>query len=89
MAPRGKPNTAAVTTQLSVLLSALVGAFLVLAPWTEWWDANLLLQASGTLRSVLLSEFTRGAVSGLGLVNLLVAGLDARAYFRERDGIPR
>jgi len=74
-----------VTTLLSVLSSALVGVFLVLAPWTPWWDSNFLLQVNRTLRTVLLSEFTRGAVSGLGLVNLLLAVLDLRASFRDRD----
>jgi len=78
-----------VTTLLSVLSSALVGVFLVLAPWTPWWDSNFLLQVNRTLRTVLLSEFTRGAVSGLGLVNLLLAVLDLRASFRDRDGLAR
>jgi len=78
-----------VTTLLSVLSSALVGVFLVLAPWTPWWDSNFLLQVNPTLRTVLLSEFTRGAVSGLGLVNLLLAVLDLRASFRDRDGLAR
>ena len=77
------------TTLLSVLSSAMVGVFLVLAPWTPWWDSNFLLQVNRTLRTVLLSEFTRGAVSGLGLVNLLLAVLDLRASFRDRDGLAR
>jgi hypothetical protein len=76
--------TVGVSTLVSVFSSALVGAFLVLAPWTPWWESNLLLQANHTLRAVLLSEFTRGAVSGLGLVNLLLAGLDARQYLQGR-----
>jgi hypothetical protein len=76
-----------VTTLLSVLSSALVGVFLVLAPWTPWWDTNVILQANRTLRTVLLSEFTRGAVSGLGLVNLLLAVLDLRSSLKDRDGL--
>jgi hypothetical protein len=78
-----------VTTLLSVFSSALVGAFLILAPWTPWWETNFLLQANQTLRAILLSEFTRGAVSGLGLVNLLLAGLDVRSHLRGRDGLSR
>ena len=61
------------TALVSVLSSLLVGLVLIVAPWTALWDANYLLQAYPLVRSVLLSEFTRGAVSGLGLVNVLLA----------------
>jgi hypothetical protein len=58
---------------LSVLSSLLVGIVLVFAPWTSLWDSNWLLQVWPGLRGVLLSAFTRGAVTGLGLVNVLLA----------------
>ena len=61
------------TALVSVLSSLLVGLVLIVAPWTALWDANYLLQAYPLVRSALLSEFTRGAVSGLGLVNVLLA----------------
>ena len=63
---------------LSGFSSLVVGIVLVVAPWTAFWDTNYLLQPSPLLRSLLLSAFTRGAVSGLGLVNLLLAVEDAR-----------
>jgi hypothetical protein len=58
---------------LSVLSSLLVGIVLVFAPWTSLWDSNWLLSVWPGLRGVLLSAFTRGAVTGLGLVNVLLA----------------
>ncbi len=75
------------TALLSILSSLLVGAVLVLAPWTALWDSNWLLQLWPGLRGVVLSAFTRGAVTGLGLVNVLVALGDLRARLRapERD----
>lgn len=57
---------------LSILSSLLVGAVLVVAPWTPLWDSNWLLQPWPALRAVALSSFTRGLVTGLGLVNLLL-----------------
>ena len=66
------------THVLSVISSLLVGLILVLAPWTSLWDTNYLLQPHPAIRVVLLSAFTRGAVTGLGLVNVLLALLDAR-----------
>lgn len=58
---------------LSVLSSLLVGAVLLIAPWTPLWDSNYLLHPHPTLRALVLSAFARGAVSGLGLINVLLA----------------
>jgi hypothetical protein len=61
---------------LSILSSSLVGIALVLAPWTPLWDSNWLLQLWPAARGPVLSAFTRGAVTGLGLVNLVLAARD-------------
>jgi hypothetical protein len=74
-----------VTGFLSVLSSLLVGLVLVIAPWTVLWDANYLLQPLPTLRALLLSPFARGAVSGLGVVNILLAIDEARAHLTGSD----
>jgi hypothetical protein len=62
---------------LSVLSSLLVGFILVIAPWTSLWDANYLLHPHPAVRAWVLSAFTRGAVSGLGLVNIVLALYEA------------
>ena len=65
---------------LSILSSLLVGIVLVVAPWyAPIWEANWLLQMWPAARSIVLSGFTRGAVSGLGLVNLVLALRDVHA----------
>jgi hypothetical protein len=63
---------------LSILSSLLVGAVLVIAPWTTLWESNWLLQPWPVLRSLVLDPFARGAVTGLGLVNVLMALADLR-----------
>jgi len=61
-----------------ILISLVVGVLLVFAPWWPWlWESNWLLQFWPALRAPLLSPFVRGAVTGLGLVNVLVALHDA------------
>jgi len=65
---------------LSVLSTFFVGVILVVAPWTSLWDANYLLNPHPMLRSLLLSAFTRGTVTGLGLVNIILALLEARQH---------
>ena len=58
---------------LSVVSSLLVGSILVFVPWTPLWDANYLIQPHPTLRTVVLSAFVRGTVTGLGIVNIAMA----------------
>lgn len=63
-------------TLLSVVSALLVGVILLVAPWTSWWDQNYLLQPYPALRALVLSPFVRGLVSGLGLVNIVLALLE-------------
>jgi len=71
------------TSLLSIVSSLVVGAVLVVIPWTSLWDANYLLQPHPAFRGFLLSAFTRGAVSGLGLVNILLALHDAHRHLTD------
>lgn len=76
------------TTFLSVLSSLLVGIILLVAPWTTLWDANYLIQPYPAFRALVLSAFTRGAVSGLGLINILLALHEAHQHLSDsRDRI--
>ena len=61
---------------IQFISSLMVGATLVLAPWTPLWDNHPALAASLRLREILLAPWFRGAVSGLGLVNLAAAAVD-------------
>jgi hypothetical protein len=68
-----------VAALLSITSSLLVGLVLAVAPWTSLWEANWLLQPWAGLRALAMSGFARGAVTGLGLVNVLVAVADLHA----------
>jgi hypothetical protein len=50
------------------------GLVLVIVPWSVYWERNYFVQSLPLLQSFLTNDFVRGAVSGLGLVNML-AGL--------------
>lgn len=50
----------------------MVGLVLLVVPWTTLWDSNQLLQPYPAVKQVLMNGFARGAVSGLGLVNLVL-----------------
>jgi hypothetical protein len=66
---------------LGVYVFGVLGVFLAAAPWTAFWDeaTYVLLPAWG---ACVRSGWVRGAVSGLGLVDLAVAGREAAALWR-------
>lgn len=69
---------------LSVLSSLLVGVILIVVPWTALWETNYLLQPYPAVRALLLSGYMRGMVSGLGLVNIVLALDEAHQHLRAR-----
>jgi hypothetical protein len=69
-----------VASFLSVSSALLVGIILVVAPWTTLWDSNYLLNSHPLVRAFVLSSFTRGTVTGLGLVNIAIAVWEARQH---------
>jgi hypothetical protein len=64
---------AQLTSILSVASSLLVGLGLAWAPWTSLWEMNIFLDVQPGLRSWLLNPYIRGAVMGVGLVNVILA----------------
>jgi hypothetical protein len=49
-----------------------VGLFLLIFPWLSSWDLNWVPRQTSFLRTLWMSPYLRGALSGLGLVNLYV-----------------
>ena len=63
-----------------ILFCFEIGLFLLFVPWSALWEHNVLLTYSVGLRGFLLNNFVRGAISGLGLVDV-VLGLAELARF--------
>jgi hypothetical protein len=72
-----------ITAIIYVLFSVELGILLVLLPWKEVWTDNSFFIAYPELRLWLNHNFVRGAVSGLGLINIWIGVWDA-AHYRER-----
>lgn len=64
---------------LWVVLFLEVGILLTVVPWSTYWDRNYFTDGLPWLRRAMENTFARGAVSGLGLVNLVAAVVEARA----------
>ena len=57
-----------------ILFTVGVGLFLVLFPWSDWWNLNHLQELIPGLQNYWDEPSLRGGVMGLGLVNLYIAG---------------
>jgi len=52
----------------------LLGIMLILVPWLGYWDHNFFLDKYPELIPFLLHPSVRGAVTGLGALDILLAG---------------
>jgi len=55
---------------LFIALLLETGLLLVLIPWSAIWDQNYLARVVPGLGALIINNYVRGAVSGLGLVNM-------------------
>lgn len=80
--------SAKITVIVYILICFEVGILLLILPWTQYWDDNVFLYfISGKLNApwvptFLTSSYVRGAVTGLGVLNVF-AGLRDIFKFRE------
>lgn len=65
-----------------ILFCLEIGLFLVFVPWSALWEHNALLNYSVYLRGLLLNNFVRGAVSGLGVVDLVLGASELGRFWR-------
>ena len=50
-----------------------IGLFLLIFPWTEYWDNNYFATLAPALRQYWDNMYVRGAISGLGVINLYIS----------------
>jgi hypothetical protein len=58
---------------LMLLVWLELGILLVLLPWSSFWDVNYFLNRFPALILLVLNPYVRGAISGLGILNALMA----------------
>ena len=70
-----------------VLYCLEIGLFLVVFPWMDFWKQNFLLYEFPFLRGLFLNGYFRGAVTGLGIANIILGAAEIAhrwAAFRAR-----
>ena len=56
----------------------------MLIPWSSFWERNYFVEWSPALEALLTSNYVRGAISGLGLVNVGAALVELGDFFNAR-----
>ncbi|MGA2133038.1 MAG: hypothetical protein ABSH50_12150 [Bryobacteraceae bacterium] len=62
-----------VSALIFIVFCLELGMFLVIFPWSEFWDRSWFSQLAPEWHSYWLNAYLRGAVSGLGIVNVYIA----------------
>jgi hypothetical protein len=50
-----------------------VGVFLLLFPWLQYWRNNYIAGLAPWIQRIWESPFFRGALSGLGVINIYIS----------------
>ena len=58
---------------LFIIVCFEVGVFLLIFPWMEYWNNNSIASLAPWMRDVWDSPFFRGALSGLGVINICIS----------------
>jgi hypothetical protein len=61
------------TSLLFIIVCFEVGVFLIVFPWMDYWNNNSIAALAPWMRPVWDSPYFRGALSGLGLVNIYIS----------------
>jgi hypothetical protein len=69
-----------------VALLLEVGLLLILIPWSTFWDHNYFADSVPVVRDAIRNNYVRGAVSGLGLLNVYAALAELADVFLRRGG---
>jgi hypothetical protein len=84
---RGKPRSGSwrevVWGILYIIYSLEVGYFLVRFPWWSLWQNNYFLYRYPILQPIVTNPYLKGAVLGLGIVNLLIGLQEIARFYRK------
>jgi hypothetical protein len=61
-----------------------IGLVLIVVPWSTYWERNYFSDLIPFIHIVISNFFFRGAVSGLGVLNLVAAVTEVASVFASR-----
>jgi len=68
-----------------VALFIEIGLLLIVLPWSTFWERNYFVFVWPVLRPVITNHFVRGAITGLGFVNVFAGFAELAPVFEVRE----
>ena len=65
-----------------------LGLVLMVIPWSMYWDRNYFAQALPAVHQLITNNFVRGAVSGLGVINVAIGIAELVSMIAARQSRP-
>ena len=62
-----------------------VGLLLMVLPWSAFWERNYFTAVWPALQPLVTNNYLRGAVTGLGVVNVFAGFADLALVFGARE----
>lgn len=69
---------------LQIVFFFEAGCLLAIVPWSVYWERNYFATLFPLLGPIITNDFVRGAVSGLGVINLAAGAADLISFFAAR-----
>ena len=80
--PQASPWGARIALVIEVMIWLELGMILIFVPWKRAWTDNSLILNYPQLREFLGMNFVRGAVTGIGLLDLWL-GISRAVYYKD------
>lgn len=74
------------TRLLLIALFLETGFVLIVVPWSGFWDRNYFAESLPLVHAIVSNNYVRGAVSGLGVVNVAAGVADLFSLLMSRHG---
>ncbi len=74
---------------LLVVLFLELGFVLVVVPWSSFWDRNYFAESLPVIHAIIANNYVRGAVTGLGIVNIAAGLVELFSMMLSRPLPPR
>jgi len=71
-----------ISLAILVVFCITLGMLLIVLPWMTVWTENRFLSSYPELWALLRNQFTRGAISGLGLVDIWI-GISETVHYTD------
>jgi hypothetical protein len=65
-----------------------VGFVLLVVPWSRFWERNYFAESLPFIQILITNGFVRGAVSGLGLLNIVAGVAEIASLLMARRSEP-